>query len=214
MGDFVVSVTDSVTSTTSTPAVSSVSVDAAAVTLVLAAAVRFGDTVLLDYTAGTDPIQDLSDNDAAGLDDQAVVNNTAAATVATLSALGLLAGADAVVLSPGFAANEASYSASVGYAVTAVTVNATSADVRAAVVLPDDADTVTDGVQVDLVVGANTITVTVTAEDGSTTGTYSVEVTRADETDPPVLDTAVVNGSSLVLGYNEALDAGSEPAGR
>ena len=73
-------------------------------TLVLAAAVRYGDTVLVDYTAGTDPIQDLSDNDAADLDDQAVTNDTAAATVVTLSALGLLAGADAVVLSPGFAA--------------------------------------------------------------------------------------------------------------
>ena len=73
-------------------------------------------------------------------------------------------------------------------------------------------DTVTGGVQVDLVVGANTITVTVTAEDGSTTGTYSVVVTRADETDPPVLDTAVVNGSSLVLAYSEDLDTGSEPA--
>ena len=46
-------------------------------------------------------------------------------------------------------------------------------------VLPDDDDTVTGGVQVDLVVGANTITVTVTAEDGSTTGAYAVVVTRA-----------------------------------
>ena len=125
MGDFVVSVTDSVTSVVSTPAVSSVSVDAAEVTLVLAGAVRYGDTVLLDYTAGTNPIQDPSDNDAADLDDQAVLNDTAATTDATLSALGLLAGADAVALSPGFAASEASYAASVLYAVTAVTVNAT-----------------------------------------------------------------------------------------
>ena len=55
-----------------------------------------------------------------------MLNNTAAATVATLSALALLAGADAVVLLPGFAATEASYSASVAYAVTAVTVSATA----------------------------------------------------------------------------------------
>ena len=211
-GDFVVSVTDSVTSAMSAPTVSSVSVDGDEVTLTLAVAVRHGDVVLLDYTAGTNPIQDLSDNDAAGLDDQAVLNNTAAATDATLSALGLLAGADAVALSPGFAANEASYAASVLYEVAVVTVNATSADSRAAVVLPDDADTVTGGVQVDLVVGANTITVTVTAEDGSTTGTYAVVVTRADETDPPVLDTAVVDGASLVLTYDEALDTNSQPA--
>ena len=62
-------------------------------------------------------------------------------------------------------------------------------------------------------VGANTITVTVTAEDGSTTGTYAVVVTRADETDPPVLDTLRwLNGASLVLAYSENLDTASQPA--
>ena len=63
----------------------------------------------------------------------------------------------------------------------------------------------------DLVVGAM-ITVTVTAEDGSTTGTYSVEVTRAADTAVPQLSSAVVDGSSLVLAYDEDLDTNSQPA--
>ncbi len=42
-----------------------------------------------------------------------------------------------------------------------------------------DADASADGHQVDLDVGSNTITVKVTAEDGTTTRTYTVTVTRA-----------------------------------
>ena len=113
-----------------------------------------------------------------------------------------------MALSPGFAAGIADYSASVGYEAAVVTVNATAADARAAVVLPDDADAVAGGVQVDLVVGVTEITVTVTAEDGSTTGTYTVEVTRAADTAVPQLSSAVVDGASLVLTYDEDLDTG------
>ena len=42
-----------------------------------------------------------------------------------------------------------------------------------------DVDTGTDGHQVDLEVGENTIKVQVTAEDTTTTETYTVVVTRA-----------------------------------
>ena len=127
--DFALTVTDSVTGIETAVTVSSVSIAGDEVTLTLpVGVVRYGDTVTLDYTPGADPVQDGPGNDAAALDDQAVTNDTAAATAATLSTLGLLNGSVAVVLSPGFAANEASYVASVGYEATAVTVNATSAD--------------------------------------------------------------------------------------
>ena len=42
-----------------------------------------------------------------------------------------------------------------------------------------DADSIADGHQVNLAVGENVITITVTAPDGVTTETYTVTVTRA-----------------------------------
>ena len=217
VGAFSVSVTDSVTSTTATAAVSAVDVTGADVTLTLAAAVRNNDTVAVTYTVPDEAnseavIQDTATNNAAALSSQTVTNNTAKAADATLAALAVAVGADALSLSPAFDATETTYSASVAHETTAVTVAATTTDSRASVTLPDDDDTVTGGVQVNLTVGANTVSVTVTAEDGSTTGAYTVSVSRADETDPPQLSTATINGTDLTLTYSEALNTGSKPA--
>ena len=214
---FSVSVTDSVTSTTATATVSAVDVTGADVTLTLGAAVRNNDTVAVSYTVPDEAnneavIQDTATNNAAALSSQTVTNNTAKAADATLAALAVAVGADALSLSPAFDATETTYSASVAHETTAVTVAATTTDSRASVTLPDDDDTVTGGVQVNLTVGANTVSVTVTAEDGSTTSTYTVTVSRADETDPPQLSTATINGTDLTLTYSEALNTGSKPA--
>ncbi len=65
-----------------------------------------------------------------------------------------------------------SYEASVAHAVTATTVTATAAHSAATVAIEP-------GSQVSLAEGANPITVTVTAEDGTTTQAYTVAVTRA-----------------------------------
>ena len=221
-GDFAVSVTDSVTSAVSAVSVTAVDVDGTEVTLTLAAAVRSGDTVTVDYTPGTDPIQDAASNPAAGLDDQAVTNNTAKATDATLDVLSLAdAGGTAVALSPVFGSVEdttSTYTASVANEVAVVTVTATGADTRAGVVIaPADSDTDTAKHQVDLPAALGeasdtTVTVTVTAEDNSTTRTYTVTVTRAPDTTAPSLATATVDGTELTLAYSEALDADSEPA--
>ena len=101
----------------------------------------------------------------------------AAATDATLSALSL----SGVTLSPGFAADTPAYTASVGSAVDSTTVTATPNDDGATVeIAPADADDTTDGHQVSLAVGDTTVSVTVTAEDGTTMQTYAVTVTRAD----------------------------------
>ena len=85
----------------------------------------------------------------------------------------------AVALSPGFEAGTTSYTATVANDVAEVTVTAEAAsDYATAAVTPaegDDPDT--DGVEVALVEGQNIVTVTVTAEDG-TTATYTVTVTR------------------------------------
>ena len=50
--------------------------DDSAVRLVLASAVRAGETVTVSYTKGTNPLKDLASNEAPALTDHAVKNNT------------------------------------------------------------------------------------------------------------------------------------------
>ena len=94
---------------------------------------------------------------------------------ATLGSLGLSAG----TLDPVFSAGQAGYTAEVAATDARITVTAVPVHASAtAVITPADADANTDGHQVDLSEGANTVTVTVTAADGATTKAYEVVVTR------------------------------------
>ena len=94
---------------------------------------------------------------------------------ATLSSLGLSAG----TLDPVFSAGRAGYTAEVATTDARITVTAAPVHASATVAItPADADANTAGHQVDLAVGANTVTVTVTAADGATTKAYEVVVTR------------------------------------
>ena len=116
------------------------------------------------------------------------VNGTAAgggtlSTDATLSALSLGTG---VTLSPTFASDTYAYTASVANSVGEVTVAPTTNHGEADVEYLDssdaalaDADSTEDGHQVDLDVGDTVFKVKVTAEDDTTTQTYTVTVTRA-----------------------------------
>ena len=72
------------------------------------------------------------------------------------------------------------YTAAVGNDVETTTVAAGATNRFADVsISPSDDDSNTDGHQIDLTVGSNTITITVTADDGVTTETYTVTITRA-----------------------------------
>ena len=94
----------------------------------------------------------------------------------------------AVVLDPIFDAaspDTLDYAASVANGITSVTLTPTTADDGATVTVADE--TVASGTASganNLNVGANEIRVVVTAEDGSTTKTYTVTVTRAGNTAP------------------------------
>ena len=83
-----------------------------------------------------------------------------------------------------FASGTASYSATVANSVSQTTVTPTVNHSEASYVIKLGGVTDADGT-VSLAVGSNVITVEVTAEDGSTTQTYTVTVTRAD---PPSTD--------------------------
>ena len=102
---------------------------------------------------------------------------------AELSALALSDG----VLDPEFSTGTTSYAATVANGVSSITVTPTLSDSDATLAYRDaddgtlaDADTGTEGQQVDLEVGENTIKVRVTAADTTTTQTYTIVVTRED----------------------------------
>ncbi|KAA9338781.1 cadherin-like beta sandwich domain-containing protein, partial [Adhaeribacter soli] len=107
---------------------------------------------------------------------KATVMKFAASDNANLSALTLSSG----TLSPVFASATASYTASVPNATTSITVTPTKAEANATITVNGTA--VTSGnasVAIALNIGSNTITTVVTAQDGTTTKTYSVVVNRA-----------------------------------
>ena len=107
---------------------------------------------------------------------------------ASLSALSLMDGDTEITLAM-VADMPMKRTASVGNDVESVTVTATPNDMEnaMAVIMPADADMDMDGHQVDLMVGANEITVTVTAQDGTTMMTYMVTVTRAASMDASLM---------------------------
>ena len=114
-----------------------------------------------------------------------------------------------VTLSPTFASGTVTYTASVANSVDEVMVTPTTNHASATVKFYDaidaeiaDADTNAADHQVALAMGANTIVVGVTAEDGSTSQDYTVTVTRSAADTPPDLhaEHAATSGASVMHG--------------
>ena len=127
------------------------------------------------------------------------VTRAVAPSNADLSALSLSDGTNNVELSPGFAENITSYSATVSDSssteIDEVTVTATAVTDFNAAISPSDADAGTEGHQVALRVGDNTITVRVTGAD-STSQTYTIKVTRVAATNA-YLSSLTLSGVTL-----------------
>jgi gliding motility-associated-like protein len=116
----------------------------------------------------------------------------AASTVATLSNLGLSAG----TLSPAFATATTSYTLAVDNTVTATTATPTVTDATATVTVNSVmVNSGTASQSIPLAVGSNTITTVVTAQDGSTTKTYTVTITRAASSNATLLSLALSSGT-------------------
>jgi len=122
-------------------------------------------------------------------------------TVATLSGLTL----NSSTLSPAFVAATTSYTASVPNATTSITVTPTVTDTTATMKV--NGTTVASGAasqSIPLIAGNNAITTVVTAQNGTTTSTYTVTVTR-------VFLNAVFSSATTVpfssLGYNATTNA-------
>ena len=102
-----------------------------------------------------------------------------ASTNATLKKLALegATGGETITLSPGFDAGTGTYTASVVNRIDSVKLTATKKDSNATVAITSDDTGTPEEAELDLIVGSNTLTVTVTAENG-TPKTYTITVTR------------------------------------
>jgi len=117
--------------------------------------------------------------------------NRAPSADATLSNLAISPG----TIKPAFTSANTAYTVAVGNGITSVTVTPTSTDPGATMKI--GAKTVTSGTASDpiaLAVGANTIAVFITAQNGVTTKNYKITVTRAPSTDAKLLSLTTSSG--------------------
>jgi LEA14-like dessication related protein len=114
-----------------------------------------------------------------------------ASNVTTLRALALSAGP----LNPAFAASTTAYTISVAHTVSKTTVTPTLTDAAASVKVNGIAvASGTASAAIPLAVGANTITVEVTAQNGTTKRTYTVTITRTASSNALLKKLAIVGG--------------------
>ncbi|QMV41907.1 cadherin-like beta sandwich domain-containing protein [Cohnella cholangitidis] len=133
--------------------------------------------VSVDLNVGSNPITIVVTAQNGTTNTYTVTVAREASGDANLSGLTLSSG----TLSPAFAPGTTSYTASVTNSVYSIAIMPTMANVTATVTV--NGQTLTAGaVSVDLNVGSNTITIVVTAQNG-TTKTYTVTVTRAASDD-------------------------------
>lgn len=111
---------------------------------------------------------------------------------ATLSNIALSQG----TLTPAFSAGTSAYTAFVGNAINSITLTPTVNSATASVKV--NGNTVASGSAsnpIALVVGANVITTNVTAQDGTTTKTYTITVTRAASSDANLANLTLSSGT-------------------
>ncbi len=182
-----------------------VTVSAKTVTLTLAMAVAAGATVQVGYAVpgSGSKLQDALGNAAAALTAEAVTNRTAKPTVVIESA-GSFPTKDAFAVTITFSEDVTGFLASevtVDKGAAAASFTSQTAMVYEIQVTPDtDYD------------GAVTVSVAAdTAADGNGIGNAAASETFAVDTKAPGFQSAAVAGNTLVLTYDEDLDAGSVP---
>jgi peptidoglycan/xylan/chitin deacetylase (PgdA/CDA1 family) len=139
-----------------------------------------GTAPALTYTpaanySGTDTFTYRATDGQASSTATVTITITQLSTNADLSGLTISAG----TLTPAFASGTTSYTDSVANAVTSVTVTPTVSDSQATVKVNNTSVASGQASQaINLNVGANTVTIVVTAQDGITTKTYAVVISR------------------------------------
>ncbi len=198
----------------SSVAVNDVSVSGKAVTLTLATAAEHGNTVSLSYTIpANNPIQDTSGNDAAALSAQTVTNNTPDTTAPALSSADVHGASLVLTYDEDLDGNSTPGASDFTVTVAGSSVTVSNVSVSGKTVTLTLAAAVEHGNTVSL---SYTIPATNPIQDaaGNDAAALSGQAVTNDtpDTTAPVLDTATVNGTSLVLTYDEDLDEDSVPA--
>lgn len=192
-----------------TGSVSNVSISTDKVTLTLSSATVGEDVVTVTYNSGSNPIEDPSSNEASDFSNQAVTNNSPETTPPTapqnVSATSIVAGSIEVSFDD---VDE------VGSGVASYSVKRSTTQGGSYVQI----GTVTDNESSSYTYTDNSTSNSVTyyyvvsAIDGdSNESVNSAEVSATADNSVPQLESATVNGASLVLDYNESLDNTSIP---
>ena len=192
-------------------------------TVTLASAVVGGETVTVSYTTPTNnPLRDLSTNNVANFT-QAATNNTPADTTSpTFSS----ASVDGKALTVTFdeALDQGSAPAGSAFSVSATPQGGTARTIRGTGTASLSGMTATVTLA-SAVVGGETVTVSYTTPtnnplrdlSANNVANFSGEETSNDsppsDTTPPTFSSASVNGKTLTVTFDEALDSDSAPAG-
>ena len=221
-GQFTVTVAGSAASLSASNAVA---VSGRTVTLTLASAVTAGQAVTMSYTVPTsNPIQDAAGNDAAALTNRTVTNNTPRDTGDATAPRLVRAAVNGATLTLTYneALDPGSRPAATAFTVqvagsTRALANANPVTVSGSTVTLALASAVTAGETVTVsyaVPMTNPIQDAAGNDAGALTNRAVTNNTPRDTGDAtaPRLVRAAVNGATLTLTYNEALDPGSRPA--
>ena len=190
--------------------VSAVAVSGSAVTLTLSGAVTHGQTVTLSYAVpNANPIQDAAGNDAAALTNQAVTNSTPDTTAPLLLTRGV-SGAE-LLLIYSEALDPGSVPAADAFTVTVAGSSRTVSGVRIdkiTVFLTLDSAVISD----QTVLLSYAVPTSKPIQDAAGNMAAALTDLPVNNSTRPILSTATVNGDSLVLTYDTALDESSVPA--
>ena len=193
-------------------AISGVNVSGSAVTLTLSSAVLKGEAVTVSYRPGTQPIQDAVGNDAAALNKMEVDNVTAAPALITTD--GATVKDDKLVLTYGEALDEGSQPAASDFTVMVAgeARMVSSAVVSGSMVTLTLASAVMPGEAVMVSYAPGTNPIQDMAEYPAPPISKMVVTNGTIIETPPKFSGATVDGATLVLTYDEALDEESVPA--
>lgn len=190
--------------------VTNISISQDKVTLTITPTVQNGDNVIISYTVGSNPIQDVQGTDASSFNNQTVTNNSPDTTPpgipqnveANAGAGGIIEVIFSDVNETGSGVATYSVKRSTAQGGPYVQVGTVTDNESATYIYQDN--TTTDGITYYYVVSA--------IDGASNEGSNSVEVSATADSGLPQLQTANVNASLLSLNYNESLDNTSTPA--
>ena len=194
--------------------VASVAISNDSVKITLSSAIIIGDNIQISYTAGTNPIQDISGNDAANFTNQTVTNNTpdnTAPPAPTNVAAFALVGSNIDIK---FDDVDEVGSGVVSYSIRRATVSGGPYS---------QIGTVTDNESVNYTYTDNTasigttyyyIVVAIDASSNESVNSSEVSAESGTVTDatPPSVSSTTVSGNLLILDYSENLNESSVPA--